>query len=694
MGVGRLEELQSDDPERVGSYLLLARLGAGGMGQVFLGRSPGGRLVAVKVIRAELASDRGFRARFAREIAAARKVSGLFTAAVVDADPEARQPWLVTGFVNGPSLSQAVTEHGPLPTASVLALAAGLAEGLGAVHAAGTVHRDLKPSNVLLAADGPRLIDFGISQAADLTVLTTTGTVIGSPGFMSPEQAEGNAIGPASDVFSLGAVLVFAATGEGPFGTGTPSAQLYRVVHAEPRLGGLSGEVRPLAERCLAKEPAQRPTAAQFLAELAAAHPSAADLADWLPPSILPETAPLSTPTGHIPERSAPVSAPLREDVPASPAGAAADPDGSVAPAPSRATPSAAAGSGPPAPPSPPARPVPKADMPLTVTAAPLRRPAPPVPAERRSGPGPVPAHPEKVHREPETSRDSAAGRRRWRWAISIAAAVAVVGVVVGVAAAAPWSGPAPVLRPSGLVAGSATASSVAFRWSGPATGPAPTRYQIFQNGQLIGSVPGTTTFYNDARLAPASSYRLQVAASRGGTRSPRSAVLKLTTATPPISAAVLNGPWTANYTVTSVVPTEPVIKVGEKWAGYWSFAPTCAIGPCDVSLSGNFGAGSFTATLTRTGAVYAGTTTMNNFERCLHAGDTRDTLHIRIQVLRAAPQTSVQATGSNVGAESQVWEATSWSGTVVVDKPDVADVGKNCYASTYKTSVTSSSSF
>jgi hypothetical protein len=282
-----LEELQVGDPPQIGPYLLLGRLGVGGMGRVFLGRSPGGRLVAVKVIRAELAGDPGFRARFAREVAAARRVSGVFTAPVVDADPAASMPWLVTGFVNGLSLSEAVHEYGALPVASVLALAAGLVEGLGAVHAAGVVHRDLKPSNVLLAADGPRVIDFGISQAVDATQLTRTGAVIGSPAFMSPEQVEGRVVGPASDVFSLGAVLAFAATGEGPFGSGAPTALMYRVVHGTPRLDRLPGPVRPLVERCLAKDPGQRPTAAQFLAELTAAHPSAADLADWLPASIL-----------------------------------------------------------------------------------------------------------------------------------------------------------------------------------------------------------------------------------------------------------------------------------------------------------------------------------------------------------------------------------------------------------------------
>jgi hypothetical protein len=318
-----LEALQAGDPPQVGPYLLLGRLGAGGMGRVFLGRSPGGRKVAVKVIRAELAGDPGFRARFAREVAAARRVSGLFTAPVFDADPTASMPWLVTGFVDGPSLAQAVHEHGPLPVASVLALAAGLAEGLVAVHAAGVVHRDLKPSNVLLAADGPRVIDFGISQAADATQVTQTGIVIGSPAYMSPEQVKAETAGPASDVFSLGAVLAFAATGEGPFGHGAPTALMYRVVHGTPALDRLPGPVRPLVERCLAKDPGQRPTAGQFLAELRAAHPSAADLTDWLPASILPAAASNGSPSGPTVPDTASALTPTAAGRPGQPAGAA-----------------------------------------------------------------------------------------------------------------------------------------------------------------------------------------------------------------------------------------------------------------------------------------------------------------------------------------------------------------------------------
>jgi len=275
-------ELQAGDPRSAGPYRLLGRLGAGGMGQVFLGRSAGGRLVAVKVIRPDLAGEPGFRTRFAREVAAARTVSGLFTALVVDADVDGPMPWLATAYVAGPSLAEAVASQGPLPVSSVLALAAGLAEGLEAIHAAGVVHRDLKPSNVLLADDGPRVIDFGISRAAEATMLTQAGTVIGSPGFMSPEQAEGREIGPPSDVFSLGAVLAFAASGEGPFGTGSTPALMFRVVHRDPDIAHLPAQIRPLIERCLAKDPRQRPTSSDLLAELGAGELAAG----WLPPPL------------------------------------------------------------------------------------------------------------------------------------------------------------------------------------------------------------------------------------------------------------------------------------------------------------------------------------------------------------------------------------------------------------------------
>jgi len=277
-----VSELRPEDPQAIGPYRLVGQLGQGGMGRVYLGVSPGGRPVAVKAIRAELAADPDFRRRFGREVASARRVSGMFTAQVVDADVDGPVAWMATAYVPGPSLAEAVDTYGPLPEASLLALAAGLAESLSAIHAAGVVHRDLKPSNILLAEDGPRVIDFGISRAAESTMLTQAGLVVGSPGFMSPEQATGYQIGPPSDIFTLGAVLAFAATGEGPFGTGTTAALLYRVVHGAPSLDRVPPAVRPLIEHCLAKDPSQRPTASGLLAEVGALQPGG----NWLPESI------------------------------------------------------------------------------------------------------------------------------------------------------------------------------------------------------------------------------------------------------------------------------------------------------------------------------------------------------------------------------------------------------------------------
>ena len=293
--------LRPGDPQRIGPYELTGVLGSGGMGQVFLGLSPGGRPVAVKVIRAELADDPEFRTRFRREVAAAQKVNGMFTAAVADADADAPLPWLATVYVPGPSLAEAVAEHGPLPPGAVLALTAGLAEGLTAIHAAGVVHRDLKPSNVLLAADGPRVIDFGISRATETSALTHTGLVVGSPGFMSPEQAEGGEIGPASDVFSLGAVLTFAATGQGPFGGGMTAALVYRVVHAPPSLEQVPEVIRPLIQRCLDKDPARRPTPRDLLRATSTMKPAAG----WLREPVIGVIAQDSLPGGPDEARTA-----------------------------------------------------------------------------------------------------------------------------------------------------------------------------------------------------------------------------------------------------------------------------------------------------------------------------------------------------------------------------------------------------
>ncbi len=260
-----MQPLTSDDPAQIGRYRLSGRLGAGGMGRVYMASTPAGRPVAVKVVRPELGGDQDFRARFYHEIQAARRVHGLYTAQVLDADPAATPPWLVTAYVPGPSLQEAVAGNGPMPEPMALRLIAGVAEALQAIHAADVVHRDLKPSNVLLAPDGPRVIDFGIARALEATSLTRSGMVVGSPQFMAPEQIRDQPVSPAIDVFALGSLAAYAVLGRSPFGEGHTAAVAYRVLHEAPDLDGCPPNLRPLIERCLRKEPAARPMPSEIL---------------------------------------------------------------------------------------------------------------------------------------------------------------------------------------------------------------------------------------------------------------------------------------------------------------------------------------------------------------------------------------------------------------------------------------------
>ncbi|MGW4686502.1 protein kinase domain-containing protein [Streptomyces sp. NPDC004244] len=302
-----MKPLGPGDPDSVGDgrYQLTHRLGQGGMGVVYLGRSPSGRAVAVKVVRPELSTEPGFRRRFADEVAAARRVGGFHTAPVVDADPDGDPAWLVTAFVPGPTLATVLARVTALPVDTLTVLAAGLAEALEAIHRAGVIHRDFKPANIIIAEDGPRVIDFGIARALDGTALTQTGMQVGTPGFLSPEQLTGGAITPAVDMFALGVVLTQAAGGS-PFGDGPATARHYKVVYEEPDLSAVPEELRELVADCLRKDPAGRPTSGDFLRRLTVRWPAEG----WLPdaamallrgedpaPAAAPEPTPVQDPT-------------------------------------------------------------------------------------------------------------------------------------------------------------------------------------------------------------------------------------------------------------------------------------------------------------------------------------------------------------------------------------------------------------
>ncbi|MYX96472.1 protein kinase, partial [Streptomyces sp. SID486] len=318
--------LRREDPRVVGSFRLHRRLGAGGMGVVYLGSDKKGQRVALKVIRPDLAEDQEFRSRFAREVSAARRIRGGCTARLVAADLEAERPWFATQYVPGPSLHDKVADGGALGAADTAAVGAALSEGLVAVHEAGVVHRDLKPSNILLSPKGPRIIDFGIAWATGASTLTHVGTAVGSPGFLAPEQVRGAAVTPATDVFSLGATLAYASTGDSPFGHGSSEVMLYRVVHEEPQLSGVPDALAPLIRACLAKDPDERPSTLQLslrLKEIAAREAQGLD--GVRPPA--PRAAEADRPTGRLvdtyPEqqrtqrRTAPGTPPPRGGTPA-----------------------------------------------------------------------------------------------------------------------------------------------------------------------------------------------------------------------------------------------------------------------------------------------------------------------------------------------------------------------------------------
>ncbi|PBC77840.1 serine/threonine protein kinase [Streptomyces sp. TLI_235] len=489
------QPLQPEDPREVGGYRVFARLGAGGMGRVYLSYTPGGRPVALKVVRAEFAEDGEFRRRFAQEVANAQRIHGLYTAQVIDSGPDAVAPWLVTAYVPGPSLQQVIREHGALPTRTVLLLIGGIAEALQAIHSVQVVHRDLKPANVLVAEDGPRVIDFGIARAADATALTGTGYRIGSPAFMSPEQAQGAPVTAATDVFALGALAAYAAGGTPPFGEGPDTAVLYRVVHEEPDLATVPADLRELLVRCLAKDPAQRPTPAEII-EAARSHPAVggqlrfAD--DWLPAQVnteitrrsdLPRTPPTPLPAAVPPMPTVPATAP------------------SIAP--SIGVPAAPPSAPPVAPFASPQYPAPQYPAPqVGAVSPPLGAFGPPQPAG-------VPTVP--VAAGPQAATAPVRRGVSWKTLLAVAAATAVVGTGAGVALTsggggttrtnsgtgaqtAQTAGPAGT-RPAGQATAGGSQDSAAPTAKGGATAKPSSGYTPVYTDQVLSSPDYTYVF-------------------------------------------------------------------------------------------------------------------------------------------------------------------------------------------------------
>lgn len=425
------QPLAGDDPVTIAGYRLAAKLGAGGMGKVYLSYTPGGRPVAIKVIRPEFGEDPEFRRRFAQEVQSAQRVQGLFTAPVIDADTNGAQPWLATAYVPGPSLADAVVAHGALPVEAVLLLIAGMAEALHVIHGAGIVHRDLKPSNVLLAADGPRVIDFGIAYAADATSLTGSGVTIGTPSFMAPEQAAGRRVTPATDIFALGQVAAFAATGSPAFGEGTSHGVLYRIVHEEPDLTGVPERLMELVSRCLAKDAEARPSVAEVIAlcQTANAETVLRRPEDWLPSPVAADItvraaapAPVQTPP---PPATAPATAPSAGYAPTAPAAPSTPPPGfgpPVTPPPGQVPQVAQS----PQPAQNPQTPAPQSPYPVQTPAAHAHTPTPfpaAYPAQAQTHPG---------HLPPQGPAAPQPAKRRGGRVAAIAIAVALVVGIAG----------------------------------------------------------------------------------------------------------------------------------------------------------------------------------------------------------------------------------------------------------------------
>ena len=591
------------------------------MGRAFLGRSATGTPVMVRIIHQHLAADPGFRARLAREAGAARRADGAFIAPLLDVDADAPLPWLVSAYVDGPSLATVVPTRGPLPVRMVLTLATGLAEALNAAHAAGVVHGDLNPARVLLTAEGPRLIDFGIGRAAGRGL-----PGIGMPDFMAPEQAAGRDAGPASDMFSLGTVLLYATTG---------AWMSHFIWHPDQ----LPAEVRPLIERCLAADPARRPTASQLRSELTGGHPAPASPATW-PPAETPPASPASYGVWPAQDAAPPASAapygvwPAQDaaPAPASTATYGAWPSQDAAP------PSSAAPYGVwPAQDAAPAPPGTQAPGPYGAWPTQGGTPAPPLPAQA------IRPRARKVNRRLVQVIATA----------GLALAVAIAGAVYVIH---PW--PYPVLRPAGLTAGQRGPSSISLSWSPPVSGPLPDKYVILQDGITAGTVPGNVDHFKKDGLAPATAYDYQVVAYRGSTRSQPSPDLRAVTRTPPLSEAVFNSDFSVTEKLEAGGSGVTGDKNGDTWTDNWTFSGTCDLGPCVTHLSGAIDGEAFTVVLKGNGyGSYSGTVPINDYYYCGNSqSDYVDSSLLVVVTAKAASASGTQ------------WQASKLTGDVTWD--------------------------
>ncbi|MCX5386528.1 serine/threonine-protein kinase [Streptomyces sp. NBC_00083] len=505
------QPLGPDDPAVVGGYRLSAVLGSGGMGKVYLTYTPGGRPIALKVIRPEFSEDPEFRRRFQQEVRAAQRVQGLYTAPVIDFDTEGAQPWLATAYVPGPSLAHAVSAHGRLPLRSVLLLTVGVAEALHVIHGAGIVHRDLKPANVLLASDGPRVIDFGIARAADATSLTGHGVSVGTPAFMAPEQASAGTVTPGTDIFALGQIAAFAAIGAPAFGEGSSHAVLYRIVHEDPDLGALPDELRPLVTRCLSRDPADRPALTEVIQMCHDLSPVPLRQGeDWLPTAVagsITERLQLPAPAKTPPPQ--PAAAPTPTEVSAPPTAQphpTPPPTGQAAPQYPPTSPGVAAAATQHAPAAPPRAPMPPGPAPAQYRTPPPGypdpgyqthpgyQPGPGYPAQgghRTQPPGYGPGHP-GAPAAYHPGQPPAAPRPKRTGLIIAGSLVAAVIAVVVIVSLLP-DGSSNKARNSGSSAGASSKRSTAAGGSSDAgqkrTDPTPASYKgidLTANYQLM----------------------------------------------------------------------------------------------------------------------------------------------------------------------------------------------------------------